>query len=89
MAAGKIPTSTGTGSKWKQYAAGGPRDLIADGPGGSMCARRIVLLAAGDLSLCIGPDGATDSPLTGLPSGFEHVGATSSVTSTVGIIVYW
>ena len=87
---GRINESPATDAQsWKQYAAGGPYDLVVDSPGGASCAREVRLLAAGDLTHCYMSDGATDRPLTGLPSGYVHAGATSSITPTVAVVVYW
>ena len=87
---GKINESPATtGQSWKQYAAGGPYSLVSDSPDGATCAREVRLLAAGDLTACYLPDGTTNRPLTGLPSGYVHAGPVSSVTPTVAIVVYW
>jgi hypothetical protein len=88
MPIGLIPKNEATSPKWKQYAAGGPRDLVADGPPGGFCCRKIVLLEAGSLTLCEDAN-SVDSPLTGLPAGYEHIGAVTRVTSSGAIIVYW
>lgn len=86
----QVDDSTVPGHSWKQYAAGGPYNLVADSPTGNTAARLIVLLAAGDLTHAVMSDAAaTDRPLTGLPSGYQHVGHTSSVTPSVAIVVYW
>ncbi len=88
MAAANETGSLEVGKRWKQYAAGGPYDLRADSPDGRSAARRIVLLAAGDLTLCT--DAAdVDRPLTGLPAGYVHDAYCSRVTPTVAIVVYW
>jgi hypothetical protein len=90
MAAQQQNDSTVPGHAWKQYAAGGPYNLIADGPTANCCARQIVLLAAGDLTACVmGDAAATNRPLTNLPAGYTHVGHTASVTPSVAIVVYW
>lgn len=82
-----IPENDGTGVKWKEYAAGGPRDLVAEG--GRPC-RKIVLLVAGTLTLCKNANDV-DEPLDAVtyPAFYEHVGAVSSVTSSGAILVYW
>jgi hypothetical protein len=88
MAFGKFNDSTSIGSRWKQYVSGGLRNLVTDSPDGATCARMVVLLAAGDLTVC--KDGSdVDRPLTGLPSGFQHTGSISEVNATVAFIAYW
>ena len=82
-------TSTAPAIMWKQYAAGGPYDLIAGGPSGSQACRKIVLLAAGDLTACVAADGVTNRPITGAPAGFQHVAQCSSITPSVACVVYW
>jgi hypothetical protein len=74
------------GDDWKQYAAGAA-DLIADSPTGR-CARRIVLLAAGDLSPCVNAAG-TNKPMTGLPANYIHDAHVQSCTGSVAFIAYW
>ena len=74
------------GTDWKQYAAGAA-DLVADSPN-KRCARRIVMLAAGDLSPCLNSDGVNRA-LTGLPSGFTLDAHVQSCTSTAAFIAYW
>jgi hypothetical protein len=89
MSAGRFTDSNACAPAWKQYAAGGPYNLVADSPDGAACARLVVLLAAGDLTHAILSDGATDRPITGLPAGYQHQGNTSSITPTVAVVVYW
>ncbi len=91
QAAGPTNPATDNATKWKQYAGSASvRDLLADSPNGRTCARLIVMLAAGDLTHAYGPGGeAQDYPLTGLPSGYRHQGATSGVVSTVAFVAYW
>lgn len=82
----RMPEETSTGIKWKQYAAGGPRDLVADGGG---AARKIVLGEPGALTLCEDINNV-DSPIAqSMPQGWEHTAAVTRVTSTGTIIVYW
>ena len=76
-----------TATHWKEYAAGA-HDLANDSDGPGHAARKIVLKEAGNLTACVNPSG-DDSPLTGLPAWFEHVGAVSSVESTAAFIAYW
>lgn len=82
-----IPENDGTGRKWKEYAAGGPRDLVADG--GGLC-RKIVLLEAGTLTLCEDINGV-DEPLNAVsyPAFYEHTAACKRVSSSGAILVYW
>jgi hypothetical protein len=88
MALGKINESTSIAARWKQYASGGLRNLVTDSPDGATCARKVVLLAAGDLTVC--KDGTdTDRPITGLPSGYQHTASVSEVNATVAFIAYW
>ena len=89
MSAGRNIASDLPGESWKQYAAGGPYNLVTDSPSGTACARLVVMLAAGDLTHAVLPDGVTDRPITGLPANFQHLGATSSITPTVSVVVYW
>jgi hypothetical protein len=80
--------SEAVGSDWKQYATG-PVDCIVDAPAGAKaCARRVVMLAAGDLSPCLNADG-TNRALIGLPLGFVHDAQVKSFTTTAACIVYW
>ena len=85
---GEISHCVSNGLAWKQYPAGGPYNLLSDGPNRSTCARLVVMLTPGDLTTCRLPDG-TNSPLTGLPAGYQHPGATSEITPTAGCVVYW
>ena len=88
--AGSDNPNTSDAPKWKRYAAG-VCDFVADSPNGRTCARLVILLADGDLTHAYGPGGevAGDMPLTGLPKGYRHQGATSGVTSTVALVAYW
>lgn len=74
------------GKTWKQYAAGAV-DCIADSPDGR-AARRIFLLAAGDLSPCLDSKGV-NKPLTGLPINYMHEAHVQSFTCSVACIVYY
>ncbi len=74
--------------RWKQYASGAERNLVADSPDGQTCARLVVPLAAGDFTLCKDQNNV-DRPITGLPAGYQHLASVSSVTSTVAFIAYW
>ena len=76
------------GDDWKQFAAGGPFDLTDGTNGPQRCARRVVMLAAGDLTACVNAAG-TNKPLTGLAAGYVHDGHTQSITPTAACIVYW
>lgn len=80
-AGGSVP------SRWKQYAAGA-HDLAADADGSGGAARKIVMLEAGDLTVCEDASGV-DRPLTGLPAGFEHIAIVRAVTSTAPFVAYW
>lgn len=83
MPAVGINESLAVGTDWKQYGAGAA-DFLADfnGP-----VRRIVMLAAGDLSPCVNAAG-TNRALTGLPSGYVHEACVQSCTSTAAFIAY-
>jgi hypothetical protein len=83
MAATGINEATSTGTDWKQYGAGAA-DFMADfgGP-----VRRIVMLAAGDLSPCVNA-ADVNRALTGLPSGYVHDACVQSCTSTAAFIAY-
>jgi hypothetical protein len=74
--------------RWKQYASGGLRDLVADSPDGNSCARLVVPLAAGDFTVCKDAAGV-DRPVTGLPVGYQHLANVSAVNATVAFIAYW
>ena len=89
MSIGRFNPDTATSSKSKQYASGGARNLVADSPGGGLCARKIVLLASGDLTSCKDGSDLEMGPFSGLPAGFEHVGSFSEVNATVAFIAYW
>jgi hypothetical protein len=81
--------SIGAGDDWKQYLAGAVVDCIADSPEGAKgCARRIVMLASGDLSPCLNADG-TNRPLTTLPLGYVHDAHVKAFTCNVACVVYW
>ena len=86
MAASDVDHSQEVAPTWKQYGAGA-HDFLADGPN-RRPARRIVLLAAGDLSPCLDAAG-NDRPLTSLPDQYCHDGHTQSCTSSGAIIAYW
>lgn len=45
MATGRYNESTGTAQKIKVYAGGSNVNLITDGPGASLCARKVRFLA--------------------------------------------
>jgi hypothetical protein len=75
------------GGYWKRYAAG-THDFVTDVDGPGLPVRFIQLLAAGNLSMCKNEYG-TDMPLTGLPDGYQHLGYTSAVTSSVAFVAYW
>lgn len=87
MAIAPVSDSNKVGQDWKQYTAGAA-DFLADSPDGKTCARRIVMLSAGDLSPCVNAKG-TNRPLTGLALGFAHDANVQSCTSTVAFIAYW
>lgn len=89
MPAGKHNTNTDSGLKAKQYAASGVRDLVADSPNGATCARKIVLLAAGDITSCKDFQDVERGAFTGLPAGYVHEMSCSSVNCTVAFIAYW
>ena len=74
--------------RWKQYAAGGPYDLVTDG-GNGLCCRRIAFMASGDLTHCLMADGVTDRPVLVAPAGFVHEAQASSISPTVSVVVYW
>jgi hypothetical protein len=74
--------------RWKQYAAGAERDLVADSPDGQSCARLVVPLADGDFTVCK-DFGGTNRPLTGLKAGYQHLANVSAVHSTVAFIAYF
>ena len=81
--------SSSTGApRWKQYAAGGPYDLVADG-GNGQCCRSISFLAAGDLTNCLQSDGATNRPIIAAPAGFVANVQATSITPTVSVLVCW
>jgi hypothetical protein len=88
--AGSDNPSIADAVRWKRYAAGAC-DFVADSPNGKTCARLVILLAAGDLTSAFGPGGeaAGNMPLTGLPAGYRHQGATSGVVSTAALVAYW
>jgi len=74
--------------RWKQYAAGGPYDLVADG-GNGQCCRSISFLASGDLTHCLQSDGTTDRPITAAPAGFVANVQATSISPTVAVLVCW
>lgn len=86
MAVSEVSDSIDVGTDWKQYAAGAA-DLIADSTTGK-AARRIVMLAAGDLSPCVNSKGVNRA-LTSLPAGFVHEANVQSCTGSVAFIAYW
>jgi len=80
-------TSTGA-ARSKQYAAGGPYDLVADG-NGDQCCKAVAFMATGNLTHCLMADGVTDRPITGAPAGYVHNAQCSSITPSVAVVVYW
>jgi hypothetical protein len=82
-----ISDSDHVGMDLKQYAAGGPYNLVADG-GTGCCARLIVMIGAGDLSACVNAAGV-DRPQTGLVAGERIEADIQSVTSTAAFRAYW
>jgi hypothetical protein len=87
MARAPVSDSQHVGYDLKQFAAGGPYNLVAEGETGC-CARKIVMLAAGNLSSCINASG-TDRPQTGLSAGDVIEADIQSVTSTAAFRAYW
>jgi hypothetical protein len=74
--------------RWKQYASGAERNLVADSPDGNSCARLVVPLADGDFTVCKDYNGV-DRPITGLKAGYQHLANVSAVNSTVAFIAYF
>jgi hypothetical protein len=83
--------STAVGDKLKQYAAGGPYNLLADGPSANanQTARQIQMCDAGALSSLKDADGNEMGPFNALLAGFTLSGHFSSVTTSVSIVVTW
>ena len=69
--------------------AAGSHDLVALSPSGQHCARRIVLVAAGDLLQLWNAHGVNRGPVAGLAANFTHDGDTSYVQCTAAIMVYY
>ncbi len=92
MALGKYNDSQSTSPKQKQYAASGtPRDLVADSPDATTCARKLKMLG-GAGSFTDTKDGANNNMGTfgPLAAGDEHTGSISEVTSAdQAFIAYW
>lgn len=73
---------------WKTYAALAAVDCIADSPDGATCARKVTLLAAGNLTVLKDCDGV-DKPITGAPANYMHDADVSAVTCSVAFVVSW
>lgn len=83
------PSRTVTvGVKHRQLGVG-THDLTAlTGCPQKQCARRVVPMAAGSFTQCVGEDGV-DEPITDFPEGFVHDSLTAVITTTVAIVVYY
>ncbi len=88
-----MSTAVATGSlevgvKWKQYAASGLRDLVADSPDGTKPARRVVLLATGSFTV-LKNAANVDGPIGPLPAGFVHDGYVTEANADQAFVAYW
>jgi len=79
----------GVGRAWKYYAAAaGLVNLMAVSGKPQRCARRIVFLAAGAVTV-LKDSGGNDEPLAAVTAGLYHDADTSSINSAVAFIAYW
>ncbi len=69
--------------------AAGSYDLVALSPSGKHCARRVVLVTAGDLTQVWNAKGVNRGPITGLGANYVHECDTSYVQCTAPIVVYY
>ncbi len=86
-----IAATTGSqevGVKWKQYAAAGLRDLVADSPDGTKPARRVVLLVAGSFTVLKDAENR-DNPIGPLPAGYVHDGYVTEANADQAFIAYY
>lgn len=88
MAIGKYNEGTGTALKIKKYSSGALRNLVNDSPISGLCARKIVLLADGDLTSALDWNNQEMGPITGLKAG-DVLCCLSEVNATVDFVAYW
>lgn len=81
--------SVSVGEKLKQYAGGGPYNLVTDSPMQGYCAREILMCVDGDLTSLKDANGVEMGPFTGLKQNLRLNGHFTSVTPTAAIIVVW
>jgi len=89
VAARRVSRETGVGKAWKKLTAG-TYALDAQSGKPTHCARRIVVLVAGDITL-LKDSSETDDPPGAVFQGFVHDGDTADITITGAtvVMVYW